>query len=167
MSRRSHSDFSMPRICEQSGRLAVVPTPRDAGGTVSLCVATRARCALGVVRALSAAFGVFGVFRALFAAFGVPGTTVCCGIALELDAALLVRLDAAFASSEAAALFELAAAFEDAAAFEAGVGVDGVGEGVACGGGADGELEVAGWRTGVLAPGGCDPLCACAPPPCA
>jgi hypothetical protein len=99
----------------------------------------------------------------LFAAFGVPGITVCCGIALdaafELDAAL-------FASFEAAALFELAAAFEDAA-FEAGVGVDGVGEGVACGGGADGELEVAGWRTGALAPGGCDPLCACAPPPCA
>jgi hypothetical protein len=152
----------MPRSCEQSGRLAVVPTPRDAGGTVSLCVATRARCALGVFRALSAAFGVFGVFRSLFAAFGVPGTTVCCGIvccgiAFELDAALSVLLDAAlFASFEAAALFELAAAFEDAA-FEAGVGV---GEGVACGGGADGELEVAGWRTGVLAPGGCDPLCA-------
>ena len=163
MSRRSHSDFSMPRNCEQSGRLAVVPTPRDAGGTVSLCVATRARCALGVFRALSAAFGVFGVFRASFAAFGVPGTTVCCGIAFELDAALLVPLDAAlFASFEAAALFELAAAFEDA-----GVGVDGVGEGVARGGGADGELEVAGWRTGVLAPGCCGPLCACAPLPCA
>jgi hypothetical protein len=157
----------MPRSCEQSGRLAVVPTPRDAGGTVSLCVATRARCALGVFRALSAAFGVFGVFRALFAAFGVPGATVCCGIAFELDGALLVLLDAAlFASFEAAALFELAAAFDDAA-FEAGVGVDGVGEGAACGGGADGELEVAGWRTGVLAPGGCGPLCACAPPPCA
>jgi hypothetical protein len=120
-----------------------------------------------VFRALSAAFALFGVFRALLAAFGVPGTTVCCGIAFELDAALLVLLDAAlFASFEAAALFELAPAFEDAA-FEAGGGVDGVGEGVACGGGADGELEVAGWRTGVLAPGGCGPLCACAPPPCA
>jgi hypothetical protein len=143
-----------------------------------LCVATRARCALGVFRALSAAFGVFGVFRSLFAAFGVPGTTVCCGIAFELAAAFelfelaaaLLVLDAAlFASFEAAALFELAAAFEDAA-FEAGVGVDGVGEVVACGGGADGELEVAGWRTGVLAPGGCGPLCAwlpCAWLPCA
>jgi hypothetical protein len=120
---------------------------------VSVCVATRARCALGVFRALSAAFGVF---RALSAAFGVPGTTVCCGIALELDAA-------SFASFEAAALFALEAALEDAV-FEAGVGVDGVGEGVARGGGADGELEVVGWRTGVLAPGVCGPLCACAAP---
>jgi hypothetical protein len=36
VSRRSHSDFSMPRFCEQSGRLFVVPAPRDAGGTVSV-----------------------------------------------------------------------------------------------------------------------------------
>jgi hypothetical protein len=36
----------MPRICEQFGLLAVVPTPRDAGGTVSVCVTTRARFAL-------------------------------------------------------------------------------------------------------------------------
>ena len=108
----------MPRSCEQSGRLPVVPTPRDAGGTVSLCVATRARCALGVFRALSAAFGVFGVFGALFAAFGVPGLTVCCGIALGLDAAFCVSCESA-AVFELAAAFEFVATFEVAAAFEA------------------------------------------------
>jgi hypothetical protein len=70
VSRRSHSDFSIPRICEQSGRFLVVPTPRDAGGTVSVCVATRARFALAVSRALRAEFGWLG-------------TTVCCGIELE------------------------------------------------------------------------------------
>jgi hypothetical protein len=49
----------MPRIFEQSGRIAVVPTPRDAGGTVSVCVATRARFALAleVSRALLAELG--------------------------------------------------------------------------------------------------------------
>jgi hypothetical protein len=45
--------------------LAVVPTPRDAGGTVSACVATRVRFAFAVSRALLAALGVFGL-------------TVCC-----------------------------------------------------------------------------------------
>ena len=60
----------MPRICEQFGLLAVVPTPRDAGGTALVCVATRARVALGVS-------------RALFAALGVLGSTVCCDVALE------------------------------------------------------------------------------------
>lgn len=50
----------------------VVPTLRDAGGTVLVCVATRAR------------FGsAFVVSRALFAEFGRFGTTVCCGIAFE------------------------------------------------------------------------------------
>jgi hypothetical protein len=33
VSRRSHSAFSIPRSFEQSGRLPVVPTPREAGGT--------------------------------------------------------------------------------------------------------------------------------------
>jgi hypothetical protein len=139
----------MPRSCEQSGRLPVVLTPvvltpRDAGGTVSLCVATRARRALGVFRALSAAL------------FCVPGMTVCCGIASALDAAL-------FVSCESVAVVELAAAFEDEV-FEAGVGVDGVDEGVACGAGADGDPEVVGWLTGVVAAGDCGPLCASAPP---
>jgi len=60
----------MPRFCEQSGLFSVVPTPRDAGGTVSVCVAARARTALAVSRALLAEFGWFG-------------TTVCCGIELE------------------------------------------------------------------------------------
>jgi hypothetical protein len=60
----------MPRICEQFGLLAVVPTPRDAGGTALVCVATRARFALGVS-------------RALFAALGVLGLTVCCDVASE------------------------------------------------------------------------------------
>jgi len=60
----------MPRFCEQSGLFSVVPTPRDAGGTVSVCVAARARAALAVSRALLAEFGWFG-------------TTVCCGIELE------------------------------------------------------------------------------------
>jgi hypothetical protein len=55
----------MPRICEQFGLLAVVPTPRDAGGTVLVCVATRARFA-------------FVVSRALFAALGLLGLAVCC-----------------------------------------------------------------------------------------
>jgi hypothetical protein len=31
----------MPRIFEQSGRLTDVPTPREAGGTALVCVATR------------------------------------------------------------------------------------------------------------------------------
>lgn len=71
VSRRSHSDFSSPRICEQSGRLAVVPTPRDAGGTtLYVCVAIRDRSA------------------GLCAAFGVLGTVVCCGMELGLDAEL-------------------------------------------------------------------------------
>ena len=64
----------MPRICEQSGLLAVVPTPRDAGGTVLVCVATRARF-------------VLVVSRALFAALGVLGLTVCCDVALEAGVA--------------------------------------------------------------------------------
>jgi hypothetical protein len=56
----------MPRFCEQSGRFSDVPTPRDAGGTVSVCVATRARLAeLG------------------WAELGSFGETVCCGIVLE------------------------------------------------------------------------------------
>ena len=38
-------------------RLDLVPTPRDAGGTVSVCVAVLALCADAVFRALSAAFG--------------------------------------------------------------------------------------------------------------
>lgn len=42
VSRRSHSAFSTPLICEQFGRLFDIPAPRDAGGTVS-CVARRAR----------------------------------------------------------------------------------------------------------------------------
>jgi hypothetical protein len=86
----------MPRICEQSGLLFVVPTPRDAGGTTLVCVAARAWFALAVSRALLAALGVFG-------------TTVCCGIA-----------------------------------FEAGVGADGVREGVAAGVGAAGGGDVVG-----------------------
>ena len=66
VSRRSHSDFSMPRIFEQSGRLFVVPTPRDAGGTLYACVATLGRSAV-----LRAAFGAFG-------------TTVCCGMPFDV-----------------------------------------------------------------------------------
>jgi hypothetical protein len=54
----------MPRILEQSGLLFVVPTPRDAGGTTLVCVATRARLALVVSRA----------------ELGVFGSTVCWGI---------------------------------------------------------------------------------------
>jgi hypothetical protein len=92
----------MPRIWEQFGLLAVVPTPRDAGGTVSVCVATRARFALAVSRALLAALGVFG-------------TTVCCGIA-----------------------------FGAGVTFDAGVGADGLAEGVAVGVGVDGAGEVLG-----------------------
>jgi hypothetical protein len=60
----------MPRICEQSGLLAVVPTPRDAGGTVSACVATRVRFRLAVSPGVVAALGVLG-------------RTVCCDVALE------------------------------------------------------------------------------------
>lgn len=67
VSRRSHSDFSMPRICEQSGLLLVVPTPRDAGGTASGRVATLERLLPG---GKGAAFGVFG-------------DVVCCGIELD------------------------------------------------------------------------------------
>jgi hypothetical protein len=61
----------MPRNCEQSGRFPDVPTPREAGGTLSVCVATRARLALAVSRALLAESGWFG-------------TTVCCGIELDV-----------------------------------------------------------------------------------
>jgi hypothetical protein len=57
----------MPRICEQSGLLPVAPTPRDAGGTGSACVATRVRFLL--VTAEAAALAVFGL-------------TVCCEVAL-------------------------------------------------------------------------------------
>lgn len=86
VSRRSHSDFSMPRICEQSGLLAVVPTPRDAGGTASICVATRARFA-------------FVVSRALLAALGVLGRTVCCDVASEADVEFAVDAGVAFNDS--------------------------------------------------------------------
>jgi hypothetical protein len=60
----------MPRFCEQSGRFALEPTSRDAGGTVSFSVATRERVADAVSRALRAALGWFGA-------------TVCCGIAFD------------------------------------------------------------------------------------
>jgi hypothetical protein len=49
---------------------AVVPTPRDAGGTATVCVAVRARVALAVSRVLVAELGWFG-------------ETVCCGIELD------------------------------------------------------------------------------------
>ncbi|HKQ14554.1 MAG TPA: hypothetical protein VJT80_14060 [Steroidobacteraceae bacterium] len=47
----------MLRSCEQSGRFAVVPTPRDAGGTVAVCLPVRALFALVVSRAVRAEFG--------------------------------------------------------------------------------------------------------------
>jgi hypothetical protein len=52
VSRRSHSAFSSPRILEQSGLLAVVPTPRAAGGTTDLsrvCDSTAEFGGVGIV----------------------------------------------------------------------------------------------------------------------
>ncbi|HET9446065.1 MAG TPA: hypothetical protein VFO35_07390, partial [Steroidobacteraceae bacterium] len=128
VSRRSHSDFSMPRICEQSGLLPVVPTPRDAGGTVSACVATRVRFLLLTSEA----------------ALGVFGRTVCCDVALGAG---VISVDEAGVST----LDEAGVAFDDS---EAGVGWDGVGEVVARGFGVAGGCDVVGWRTGVCAPAG-------------
>jgi hypothetical protein len=127
VSRRSHSDFSMPRICEQLGLLFVVPTPRDAGGTALVCVASRARFALVVSRVVS---------RALLAALGVFGSIVCCGMAFG------------------AAELDVGVGVEVGVGFEAGVDADGVDEGVACGAGAEGGGDVFGCRTGACAPGG-------------
>ncbi len=67
----------MPRICEQSGRLFVVPTPRDAGGTALICVATRARLHLRCQLAQ--------LLRLL--AVGLFGTIVCCGMAFDAGVA--------------------------------------------------------------------------------
>jgi hypothetical protein len=71
------------------------------------------------------------VFRALRAALGWPGTTVCCGIALEAGVA-------------AEGVGE---------AVDEGAGADGGGEAVDEGAGADGIGDSVGWRTGAWAPG--------------
>jgi hypothetical protein len=88
VSRRSHSDFSIPRICEQSGLLAVAPTPRDAGGTVSACVATRVRF-------------VLAVSLSVVAALAVLGRIVCCDVGLEAGVSFADEAGVGFDDSDA------------------------------------------------------------------
>jgi hypothetical protein len=92
---------------------------------VLVCVATLARAAASVSRALLAA---------LLAELGVFGTTVCWGIAFELVG---VALDAGVLDAGVAA-------FDAGVALDSGVVADGVAEDLADGGGADGGGEVVG-----------------------